>query len=110
VVPIQAILLLKQNDWDIESNQEVVALRFPLHESWIVKFYDQTRTIEIVQKTISLPTLLQDCHLITDKIFSKPSELCQPKVGLLDVFLQHRGASITINENCCADARSDLES
>jgi secondary thiamine-phosphate synthase enzyme len=28
----------------------------------------------------------------------------------LNIFLQHTSASITINENCCADVRSDFES
>jgi secondary thiamine-phosphate synthase enzyme len=65
--------------------------------------------MEIVQKAITLPPLGRGCHHITDVLVSKLPELRQFRVGLLNIFLQHTSASITINENCCSDVRSDLE-
>jgi secondary thiamine-phosphate synthase enzyme len=46
--------------------------------------------------------------LITDVIVRALPELKEYAVGLLNVFLQHTSASLTINENCCSDVRSDL--
>lgn len=62
------------------------------------------------QKSISLPQMPRGCHLITDLIVQNLPELSQYKAGLLNIFLQHTSASITINENCCSDVRSDLNS
>jgi thiamine phosphate synthase YjbQ (UPF0047 family) len=66
-----------------------------LREFWTVRFGDQTQAIEIVQKTILLP----GCHLITSKIVWKLPQLSQFWIGLLNIFLQHRSPSITINKS-----------
>jgi thiamine phosphate synthase YjbQ (UPF0047 family) len=55
--------------------------------------------MEIVQKAIALPAVRRGCHLITDTIVRQLPELRQFRVGLLNIFLQHTSASITINEN-----------
>jgi secondary thiamine-phosphate synthase enzyme len=65
--------------------------------------------MEIVQKTIALPEMPRGCHIITNVLLDKLPELAKFKAGLLNIFLQHTSASITINENCCSDVRSDLE-
>jgi secondary thiamine-phosphate synthase enzyme len=65
--------------------------------------------MEISQATIELPAFRRGCHLITDVIVRELPQLRQFRVGLLNLFLQHTSASITINENCCADVRSDFE-
>ena len=66
--------------------------------------------MRIVQKSVALPEFRRGCHLITELILEKVPEIRQFKVGLLNLFLQHTSASITINENCCADVRTDMSS
>jgi hypothetical protein len=89
VVPIQTILLLKQNERDIELNQEVVSFISSLCEFWTGRFGDQTHTMEIVQKTISVPALSRGCNLISDKILSKLPKLHQFSVGLMNIPAAH---------------------
>ena len=48
------------------------------------------------------------CHLITREILNNlPSPL--PKVGLLNIFVQHTSCALTINENADPDVRHDME-
>ena len=61
------------------------------------------------QKTISLPQMKRGCHLVTQDIVKQLPELTNFKFGVLNIFLQHTSASITINENCCSDVRRDLD-
>ena len=63
-----------------------------------------------VQKTIKIPQKPRGSHIITNIIKSNLPEMKMFRCGVLNVFLQHTSASITINENCCPDVRSDLES
>jgi secondary thiamine-phosphate synthase enzyme len=65
--------------------------------------------MEIVQKTIELPAARRGCHLITSTIVRQLPELRQFRMGFLNIFLQHTSASLTINENCCSNVRSDFE-
>lgn len=65
--------------------------------------------MNVVQKTVSLPQMSRGCHLITDILLKKIPEIGNFQCGLLNIFLQHTSASITINENCCSDVRRDLE-
>jgi secondary thiamine-phosphate synthase enzyme len=65
-------------------------------------------TVNITQKTLEIAARSPGCHIITDQIVRALPELRDYSAGLLNVFLQHTSASITINENCCADVRSDL--
>ncbi len=48
-------------------------------------------------------------HLITEEIVRQIPELRQAEVGLLNLFLQHTSASLTINENADPDVQVDLE-
>mgnify|MGYP004701333069 CR=1 FL=1 len=61
-----------------------------------------------VQKTFNLPKYPRGCHLITNVIVKNIPEISKFKIGLLNLFLQHTSASLTINENCCDDVRRDL--
>jgi len=63
-----------------------------------------------LQRTIELPARAQGFHLITREILSALPELAQFDVGLLQVFIQHTSASLTINENADPDVPADLES
>lgn len=47
-------------------------------------------------------------HLVTDEILSYLPEL--PKVGMLNLFIKHTSAALTINENADPDVRVDMKS
>ena len=59
----------------------------------------------VFQKTIQLPVFAKGFHLITDKILREI-----PNVnGIVQVFIQHTSASLTINENADPTVRMDFE-
>ncbi len=62
------------------------------------------------QKTVTLPPHPRGFHLITHDIIAGMPELRAVRVGLLNVFIQHTSASLTINENASPDVRVDMES
>ena len=62
-----------------------------------------------IQRPIRLPPYPRGFHLITDVILHETPELKQLKIGLLNLFLQHTSASLTINENADPDVQIDLE-
>lgn len=47
-------------------------------------------------------------HLVTSEILSQLGTL--PQTGLLNLFIKHTSASLTINENADPDVRRDMES
>jgi len=49
-------------------------------------------------------------HLITDKILNSIPEIKKIKIGILQVFIKHTSASLTINENADPTVRLDFES
>ncbi|MDO4570336.1 MAG: secondary thiamine-phosphate synthase enzyme YjbQ [Planctomycetia bacterium] len=61
------------------------------------------------QKSLRLPAFLPGCHVITREILAALPELATIRVGMLNVFLQHTSASLTINENADPDVPRDLE-
>jgi secondary thiamine-phosphate synthase enzyme len=61
------------------------------------------------QKSTSISARPRGCHLITTEVLAALPELPQIKVGLLQVFIQHTSASLTINENADSDVRRDFE-
>ena len=62
------------------------------------------------QQQIRLPAFPRGCHLITEEVVSGMPELSQIRVGLLNVFIRHTSASLSINENADPDVPRDLES
>ena len=59
----------------------------------------------VFQKTIQLPPFAKGFHLITDKILGEI-----PNVnGIVQVFIQHTSASLTINENADPNVLRDLK-
>lgn len=60
-------------------------------------------------REIQLPAFGQGIHKITDRVVAALPELEQVKVGLLNVFLLHTSASLTINENADPDVLYDLD-
>ena len=58
------------------------------------------------QIEIALAPRRRGCHLITSEILRQLPEL--PKVGLLNIFIKHTSAALTINENADPDVQIDL--
>ena len=63
----------------------------------------------ILQKEICLNARTRGFHLITNDIVSGFSELGQIIKGVLQVFIKHTSASLTINEAADPTVRSDFE-
>lgn len=61
------------------------------------------------QQTIRLSPKSRGFHLVTDEILGELRRLDDVQVGLLHLLLQHTSASLTLNENCDATVRSDME-
>lgn len=59
------------------------------------------------QKEITLTPFKRGCHLITEKILAHLPVL--PENGLLNLFLKHTSAAITLNENADPTVRYDFE-
>jgi secondary thiamine-phosphate synthase enzyme len=49
-------------------------------------------------------------HLITREVERALPELAEAEAGLLNVFVRHTSASLTLNENASPDVRRDFES
>lgn len=61
------------------------------------------------QKEITLNQKTRGFHLITDEILSNLPEINNIKIGLINIFIKHTSASLTLNENASPDVRSDME-
>lgn len=61
------------------------------------------------QTQLTLPAFSRGCHLITRHIVDALPEIADVNVGMLNVFIQHTSASLTLNENADPDVRGDLE-
>lgn len=57
---------------------------------------------------ISLPPHSRGYHLITELVTEQLGDL--PQTGMLNLFIQHTSASLTINEDADPDVRVDFES
>lgn len=62
------------------------------------------------QKEIRLPAFSRGFHIITRHIEQALPEMKEIKTGILQVFIQHTSASLTINENADPTVREDFES
>jgi secondary thiamine-phosphate synthase enzyme len=62
-----------------------------------------------LQRQIALSARSRGCHLITREVVAALPELQNFKIGLLQAFIQHTSASLTLNENADGDVRRDLE-
>lgn len=58
------------------------------------------------QIEIVLAPRRRGCHLITSEIMRQLPEL--PKVGLMNIFIKHTSAALSINENADPDVQIDL--
>ena len=62
-----------------------------------------------LQKEISISSKPRGFHLITHEVVSNFSEMSQINKGVLQVFIKHTSASLTINENADSTVREDFE-
>ncbi len=62
------------------------------------------------QKEITLKPFPRGYHLITRLILEEIPEIKEISIGMLQVFIKHTSASLTINENADPTVRSDFES
>ena len=58
------------------------------------------------QIEIALAPRRRGCHLVTAEIMRQLQEL--PAVGLMNIFIKHTSAALTINENADPDVQIDL--
>ena len=63
-----------------------------------------------IQKEITLKPRSRGFHLVTEEILSQLPELRSIKIGVMNVFIKHTSASLTINENAAPEVRLDFES
>ena len=63
-----------------------------------------------IQKTITLSPKSRGFHIITDDVLENIPELKDLKTGILQLFIKHTSASLTINENADPTVRTDFES
>ncbi len=66
--------------------------------------------MEIYQKEIRLKAYPRGFHLVTDEILVAMPELKKITIGMLQLFIKHTSASLTINENADPTVRKDFES
>ena len=66
--------------------------------------------MKVFQKEIILPSHKRGFHLITDLVLESVREVKHIDTGMLQVFIKHTSASLTINENADPTVRQDFES
>ncbi|MHA7130402.1 secondary thiamine-phosphate synthase enzyme YjbQ [Algoriphagus namhaensis] len=64
---------------------------------------------EWIQKKLRLPAFPSGYHLITDRITEAFPEIKNYRAGILQVFIQHTSAGLTINENADPSVRRDFQ-
>ncbi|WAC39100.1 secondary thiamine-phosphate synthase enzyme YjbQ [Pedobacter sp. SL55] len=65
--------------------------------------------MQFLQKQTALRSRSRGFHLVTDEILQAIPEIKNIKTGMLQVFIQHTSASLTINENADPTVRIDFE-
>ncbi len=63
-----------------------------------------------IQKEIRLKPRARGFHLITEELLGELPALRACKIGMLNIFILHTSASLTINENADPTVRQDFES
>ncbi|MDH5682454.1 MAG: YjbQ family protein, partial [Spirochaetota bacterium] len=64
----------------------------------------------VIQKFMKLPAFKRGFHLITHLVEKGIPELKTINQGILQVFIQHSSASLSLNENADPTVRQDFES
>lgn len=66
--------------------------------------------MKFYQSELSLPPFKRGFHIITESIVGALPEIKNIELGVLQVFIKHTSASLTINENADPTVRIDFES
>ena len=66
--------------------------------------------MKVIQKETRLQPKSRGFHLITSEIEAELPELKEISAGILNVFIKHTSAGLTINENADPTVREDFES
>jgi secondary thiamine-phosphate synthase enzyme len=74
------------------------------------KGHKGNKVMKFYQQQIVLPPFRRGFHLITKEVERAIPEIKEIKRGLLQVFIKHTSASLTINENADPSVRTDFES
>ncbi|WP_404828207.1 secondary thiamine-phosphate synthase enzyme YjbQ [Fluctibacter corallii] len=61
------------------------------------------------QTIIHIPPKARGFHLITSEVVSQLPQISYYDTGVLELFIQHTSASLTINENADPTVRADFE-
>lgn len=67
------------------------------------------RDMVFIQKEIELRSHPRGFHIITDEVLRGIGDIRRIKKGMLQVFIKHTSASLTINENADPTVRQDFE-
>lgn len=62
-----------------------------------------------IQREIVLPSFPRGCHLVTHHVLNELPEVGDFAVGLMNVFIRHTSASLTLNENADPDVLVDMD-
>ena len=62
-----------------------------------------------VQRDVELRPRPRGFHLVTSEVLEAVPEIRELRVGLVNVFIRHTSASLTLNENASPDVRRDFE-
>ncbi len=65
--------------------------------------------MKIFQQALQLQQRRRGFHIITTEILQAFPQLSEIKTGMLQVFIQHTSASLTLNENADPTVRKDFE-
>jgi len=65
--------------------------------------------MKIIQKEITLKPKNRGFHIVTDEILNN-IDISSINVGMMNIFLKHTSASLSINENVEPEVRVDMES
>ncbi len=66
--------------------------------------------MKVFQREIKLEPHSRGFHVVTNTILKSIPELNKINIGILNVFIKHTSASLTINENADRTVREDFES
>jgi secondary thiamine-phosphate synthase enzyme len=62
-----------------------------------------------IQKEIDLEPRSRGFHIITDEVLCQFTEIQRIDIGLMNIFIKHTSASITVNESADPTVRQDFE-
>ena len=65
--------------------------------------------MKIIQKEIKLSQRKRGFHIITNEILDAIPEISEMNSGMMNVFIKHTSASLSINENADPTVRTDFE-